>query len=126
FLGAHPAALAFVQTPKPSPASFAKEAYFPVTAFRFTNRDGVACYGRYRISPAAGIEHLDESAAKRKDANYLFDELTRRVAAGPIRFDIQVQIAEYSDIVDDATVHWPAHRRLIPFGTVALTAKADD
>ena len=33
FLATHPAALAFVQTPKPSPASFAKEVYFGVTAF---------------------------------------------------------------------------------------------
>src|SRR5947208_8726152 len=33
FLGTHPAALAYVQTPKPSPSSFAKEAYFGVTAF---------------------------------------------------------------------------------------------
>jgi catalase len=126
FLAAHPAALAFVQTPKPSPASFAKEAFFGVTAFRFINRDGVTRYGRYRISPAAGIEHLDEVAAKAKDANYLFDELTQRIAAGPIRFDIQVQIANQGDVVDDATIHWPADRRLIPFGAVILTAKASD
>src|ERR1700736_261037 len=51
FLGAHPAALAFVQTPKPSPSSFAKEAYFGVTAFQFTNKDGVSRHGRYRITP---------------------------------------------------------------------------
>src|SRR5437667_290552 len=99
FLGTHPAALAYVQTPKPSPSSFAKEAYFGVTAFRFTNRDGVIRHGRYRISPAAGIEHLDEAAAKARGANYLFEEITRRVVAGPIRFDIHVQIANDSDIV---------------------------
>src|SRR5262245_8024142 len=39
FLGAHPAALAFVQTPKPFPASFATERYFGVTAMRFLNRN---------------------------------------------------------------------------------------
>src|ERR1035438_3020509 len=88
FLGTHPAALAFVQAPKPSPASFAKEAYFGVTALRFINQTGAAHHGRYRISPEAGIEHLDEAAAKGKDANYLFDELANRVAAGPIRFQI--------------------------------------
>jgi catalase len=126
FLGAHPAALAFVQTPKPSPASFATEAYFGVTAMRFTNAAGVARYGRYRISPAAGIEHLTDAAAKAKDANYLFDELAERVAAGPIRFDIYVQIAGDDDIVDDATIHWPAGRRQLHFGTLALTGKAAD
>jgi catalase len=73
FLGAHPAALAFVQTPKPSPSSFAKEAFFGVTALRFINAAGIARHGRYRISPEAGIEHLDEATAKSKNANYLFD-----------------------------------------------------
>ena len=126
FLGTHPAALAFVQTPKPSPSSFSKEAYFGVTAFRFTNQDGVTRYGRYRILPEAGIEHLDEATAKAKGANYLFDELTERIGAGPIRFDIQVQIADESDVVDDATIHWLAERPLIQFGTIVLTAKTQD
>ena len=126
FLGAHPAALAYVQTPKPSPSSFVRDAYFGVTAFRFTNRDGVTRHGRYRISPAAGIEHLDAAAAKAKDANYLFEELNGRLAAGPIRFDIHVQVANENDVVDDATIHWPADRRLIHLGAIALMAKASD
>jgi catalase len=126
FLGTHPAALAFVQAPKPSPASFAKEAYFGVTALRFINQTGAALCGRYRITPEAGIEHLDEAAAKGKDANYLFDELAHRVAAGPIRFQIGVQIAGERDIVDDATVHWPEDRPLIRFGAVTLNAQAPD
>src|SRR5579864_2169150 len=119
FLGAHPAALAYVQTPKPSPSSFAREAYFGVTAFRFTNKGGVVRHGRYRITPAAGIEHLDAAVVKAKDANYLFDELTERVSAGPIRFDIHVQVANENDVVDDATIHWPSDRRLIRFGSIA-------
>src|ERR1700691_69930 len=40
FLGSHPAALAFVQAPKPAPSSFARETYFGVTAMHFINRDG--------------------------------------------------------------------------------------
>ncbi len=126
FLGSHPAALAFIQAPKPSPASFAKEAYFGVTAMRFINQGGAARFGRYRISPAAGIEHLDEAGAKSKGANYLFDELAQRVAKGPIRFDVQVQIANPGDVTDDATIHWPSDRQVIPFGSVALTAKVAD
>jgi catalase len=123
FLGAHPAALAYVQTPKPSPSSFAKEAYFGVTAFRFINQDGVTRHGRYRITPEAGIEH---PPTKDEADNYLFDELKQRIAAGPVRFHIQVQIAGERDIVDDATIHWPADRPLIHFGAVALTALAPD
>ncbi len=126
FLGAHPAALAYVQTPKPSPSSFAREAYFGVTAMRFLDKQGVARHGRYRIAPRAGVEHLDEATAQAKSADYLFDELAHRVAAGPIRFDIHVQVAADSDKVDDATIHWPEDRPMIHFGTLALTAEAPD
>jgi catalase len=126
FLAAHPATLAFVQTPKPSPASFATEAYFGVTAFRFTNSQGRARYGRYRFMPQAGVSHLDEAAAKAKGENYLFDDLTGRIASGPIRFDIQVQIANDTDTVDDATIHWPATRPVTHLGSIALTEKAPD
>jgi catalase len=126
FLAAHPGALAFVQTPKPSPVSFATEAYFGVTAFRFINSQGQVRYGRYRIVPQAGVSHLDDAAAKAKGENYLFDEITERIASGTVRFDIQVQIANDNDIVDDATIHWPADRPVIHLGAIALTAKAPD
>src|SRR5215469_9176694 len=51
FLGSHPAALAFVQTPKPFPSSLARDTYFGVTAFEFTNSVGQKKFGRYRIVP---------------------------------------------------------------------------
>jgi len=126
FLATHPSALAFVQAPKPSPASFATEGYFGVTAFRFINRQGLVRHGRYRISPKAGVDHLEDAAAKSKGENYLFDELERRIAAGPIGFNIDVQIADDKDIVDDATIRWPADRPVVQFGAVELTEKAPE
>lgn len=126
FLGAHPAALAFVQAPKPSPVSFAREAYFGVTAFRFINRDGIENYGRYRITPVAGIQHLDEAAAKSKDPDYLFGELRERVARQAVEFGIHVQVADAGDVVDDATRHWPESRKLVPFGRIALNEVVSD
>jgi catalase len=126
FLGSHPAALAFVQAPKPNPSSFARESYFGVAAMRFTNQQGKSRYGRYRILPAAGNDHLDDAAAKAKSPNYLFDELSQRVAAGPISFRIVVQIAEDGDTVDNATIHWPETRPPQDFGTLALTSIVPD
>jgi catalase len=126
FLAAHPAARAFVETPKPSPASFATEAYFGVTAFRFINSQGQVRYERYCILPQAGVQHLDEATVKAKGENYLFEELTQRVASHPIRFDIQVQIANDRDVVNDATIHWPTNRSVTNLGTIALTANAPD
>jgi catalase len=120
FLGAHPAALAFVQAPKPPPASFARETYFGVTAFRFTNDRGASRFGRYRIVPSAGMEHLDAAAAAAKGADFLFDELRERIARGPIEFTLLVQLANDGDVVDDATVHWPVDRSVVELGRIKL------
>jgi catalase len=120
FLGSHPKALAFVQTPKPTPSSFAREKYFGVTAMRFTNAAGVSRYGRYRIAPDAGVEHLDKAAVAARGANFLFDELGERIAKGPIKFRLTVQLANDGDIVDDATIHWPEERTILDLGTVTL------
>lgn len=124
FVGSHPAALAFVSAPKPIPTSFAHEGFFSVTAFKFINAKGEAHFGRYRVVPVAGREYLDDQAAAGKGPNFLFEEITERVAKEPVKFNIVVQIAEADDTVDDATVRWPDERRLVNFGQVVVTAKA--
>jgi len=123
FLGAHPKALEFVMAPKPFPTSFAREAFFGVNAFKFTNKDGASRYGRFRIRPDAGAEYLDAPGAAAKSANFLFDELRERIAKGPVKFNIVVLLAESGDTVDDATVHWPADRKELQFGTLVLTSE---
>ena len=94
FLGAHPAAAKFVQLPKPIPTSFARESFFAVSAFEFTNAAGKSRYGRYRVLPLAGNEYLDETEAAARSPNFLFDEIKERVAKEPVRFRIAVQLAE--------------------------------
>jgi len=126
FLGSHPAALAFVQTPKPAPSSFARETYYGVTAMHFTNAEGVSRYGRYRILPEAGNDHLSAEELAAKEPNFLFDEIAARIASSPIRFTVAVQLAEDGDTVDDATIHWPADRQLLEIGNLALTEPVAD
>jgi catalase len=126
FLGTHPKALAFVQAPKPSPSSFARESYFGITAMQFTNNEGAIKFGRYRIVPEAGNEHLEDAALAAKSANFLFDELAERLAKGPIKLKILVQLADKGDVVDDATIHWPEEREQLELGTIALTERVPD
>src|SRR5438045_3760748 len=54
FVAAHPGARRFAEAPRPIPTSFAREAFFAVTAFRFTNASGVRRHGRSPIRPQAG------------------------------------------------------------------------
>jgi catalase len=126
YLGAHPKALQFVQAPKPIPTSFARESFFAVSACKFTAADGTSRYGRFRILPDLGNEYLDASAAAAQGPDFLFNEIGQRVAKGPIRFRIVVQLAQDGDAVDDATVRWPESRPQIKFGDVALNALMAD
>jgi catalase len=126
YLGGHPAALAFVQAPKPIPTSFARESFFAVSAFRFTNMGGLSRYGRYRIQPLAGNDYLGDAAAAAQGPDFLFDEIGRRVASEPVKFRIVVQLAEAGDTLDDATIRWPETRLQLTFGDITLTAVAPD
>src|SRR5580704_5674889 len=79
FVSAHPAALAFVQAPKPHPVSFARDAYFSVSAFQFTNAEGKISFGRYRIVPEEGTAFLKDEELAAMSPTYHFDELAARV-----------------------------------------------
>lgn len=126
FLASHPAALAFAQVPKPNPSSFARELYFGVTAFRFLNQAGAVRHGRYRLAPGAGLEHVEAETAAGWSDGHLFDELAGRISREPIRFELQVQLAEDGDVVDDATVPWPAQREVRALGNLVLEELAPD
>jgi catalase len=90
FIGAHPAALQFVQAPKPIPVSFATESFFAVNAYKFSNAEGVIRFGRYRIRPDGGGAYLDDAAVGAQSANFLMDEIKERVAKGPVQFRVTV------------------------------------
>jgi catalase len=121
YMGSHPAALAFVQAPKPIPTSFARESFFAISAFRFTSEQGLSRFGRYRVLPVAGNEYLDAAGAAAQTPNFLFHEIDARVAKGPVRFRIVVQLAQDGDTVDDATAGWPDDRPQVTLGEISLT-----
>lgn len=126
FLAGHPNAKRFVETPKPIPTSFAREAFFSGTAFKFTDSGGVSRHGRFRIRPDAGTEYLSNEQAAAKSPNFLFDEIGPRLAKEPVKLGIFVQMAEPGDDVADASTTWPANRKEIHFGTITLTARVDE
>jgi catalase len=126
FLSSHPSAKRFIETPKPIPTSFAREAFFAVTSFKFTNASGVSRHGRFRIRPDAGTEYLSNEQAATKSEKFLFEEIGQRLAKGPVTLSVFVQMAETGDDVANASVSWPASRPEIPFGKITLAARVDD
>ncbi len=126
FLAAHPNAKRFVETPKPIPTSFAREAFFAVTSFKFTNANGVSRHGRFRIRPEAGTEYLSNEEAVAKSEDFLFDEIGQRLTTEPVKLGVIVQMAGLGDDVANASVTWPDSRTEVQFGTITLTARVDD
>jgi catalase len=126
FLADHPAAKTFVEAPKPIPASFARQAYFAVTAFKFTNAGGESRFGRFRLVPDAGIASLSADEAAAKTTDFLSAEMSERLAAGPAVFRVVVQLAEAGDDPTNATAVWPESRSTIEFGKLTISERVDE
>jgi len=82
--------------------------------------------GRYRIVPETGNSFLSDEQVSKIAENYHYDEIAERVAKGPIRFNVVAQVADPSDTVDDATIHWPESREQVQLGTIELTEVVTD
>lgn len=126
FLAAHPAARAFAEAPKPIPSSLARQAFFAVTAFKFTNAAGASRFGRFRVRPVEGTDFLAPEQAATRTSDFLAAELSERLARGPVRFRVGVQMARDGDPVADASAVWPDDREEVPFGTVTITERIDE
>jgi catalase len=126
FLGSHPRALKVIQDSHALPKSFATLAYFGNNAFLFVDSAGAKRPGRYQIIPVLGIAHVDSAAAAKAGPNYLFDDLRRRIARGPIVYRLFAQLANPGDPTADGSVVWPDDRRRVVLGTLTLKAIAPD
>jgi catalase len=126
FLDAHPAAKEFVAAPKPTPSSFAREAYWGINAFKFVNKDGKEIYFRYKIDPDAGMDGISPSELEKQGPNFLHEEINRRLGTHPVTFTLRAQLAEEGDILNDATVRWPEGRRVVALGSIKLDKVVED
>lgn len=126
FLGSHPQALKFITDQTALPASFANLGFFGNNAFVFVDAAGTKRAGRYFILPAEGIKNLDSTSAAKATPNYLFDDLTKRIAKGPIKYTLYVQLANPGDQTKDGSLVWPDDRKKVEIGTLSLTTIAPD
>jgi catalase len=118
FFAAHPETAAFrawAKTAKPS-ASLASESYWSLNALVFVDADGKRQPVRWRMAPEA----TGGEAGRAGDADYLAADLAVRLARGPLRWQLQVTLANPGDPTNDATKAWPHDRRTIDAGTLVL------
>jgi catalase len=120
FLESRPIAKTFLTTQNPPPVSYGTTAYFGVNAVAFVNAKNERHFVRYRFVPEAGEHYLDEATRKSMGPNYLSDEIDKRIAAAPIRFDWYAQLAGSGDKIEDPSIAWPETRTLVKLGTISV------
>jgi catalase len=119
FFGGHPNAPKAIGSLS-IPDSFADEEYHGINAFVFVSKSGQRQAVRYLIGPEKLVHITPEEAAK-QSPNYLFDELTQRIAHKPVVFHLKAQLAESGDQTKDASQPWPDDRKVVELGVLTLT-----
>ncbi len=123
-LARHPEALRTLPANLPAlrpPASYATISYYAVHAYRFVDAEGGSRYVRYTLVPQLPESRLTPWAARRLGRDYLQEDIRRRVAGGPVRFTLELQLALPGDQVDDPYVAWPHDRQRVAAGTLELS-----
>jgi catalase len=104
-----------------APASYAGCTFHGIHAFRWIAPEGAARFVRYRWIPDAGREDLDDEQTRALGKDYLRTDLEKRLADGPVTFQLHVQLAEDGDDPTDPTAPWPEERAVVHVGTLTLT-----
>ena len=120
FFGTHPIAKTFLTAEKPAPVSYASLPYYAVNSFKFTNAKGDSTLVRYQMLPEGGAENLTKEQLAEAGPNYLAEEIRKRVADGPVRMKLQVQLAEPGDKIEDPSIAWPDNRKTVALGEVEI------
>jgi len=126
FLGTHPRSLKFVQDVSVLSPSFANLAFFGNNAFVFVDAAGKKQTFRYQILPEAGLKTLDAAQLSKEGSDYLFDDITARLKAGPVKYKIVAQLPNPGDQTNDGSIVWPSDRKTLELGTMTLTTVAPD
>lgn len=104
------------------PASFAARSYYPFHAYKWVAADGSERWVRYTWRPTIDAPAVSMRAARKLGADYLFDELRDRLARGPIRMELEVQVAGDGDDPHDPSSIWPDDRERLVVGTLEVSA----
>jgi catalase len=107
------------------PDSFAHEEYHGIDAFILVSKSGQRQAVRYLIVPEKLVHIAPEKAAK-QSPDYLFDDLTQRIARKPVVFHVKAQLAEPGDQTKDASQPWPDDRKIVDLGVLTLTKVVPD
>ena len=122
FIAAHPGFLSFVSWAKSAPwtGSYAEERYNSLDSFLFIDGSGARHAIRWSLVPAAQPVPISPDELAKRGPDFLEQEITQRVAAGPQRWSLVVTVANPGDPTADPNKAWPADRRTVEVGTLTV------
>jgi catalase len=122
FIGAHPEFTGFLGWVKGAPwtASYAEERYNSLNSFLFVDSAGTTHAVRWSLVPAAQPVPITPDELAKRGPDFLEEEITQRVAAGPQRWTMVVTVANPGDPTADPTKAWPSDRRTVEVGTLTV------
>jgi catalase len=123
FAGAHPEIAAFGGWAKSAPwtGSYAEDRFNSLNSFVFTNAAGADQVVRWSLIPAAPVTAVAPDDLAKRNADFLEEEITERVKAGPVQWTMKITLANPGDPTADPSKAWPNDRKTVEVGT--LTAQ---
>ena len=122
YIAAHPEFLAFAGWAKTHPRteSWAETQFNSLNSFYFVDASGVRHAVRWSWVPAASAVNLTDDELKQRAPDFLTQEITQRVASGPVKYELILTVANPGDPTADPTKAWPADRRKVDAGTLIV------
>lgn len=110
---------------RPVPGTWVGISYWGIHGFTLVNASGARQLVKFQMVPTAGDIGLTDEEAKAKPADFLVEELEKRIAAkAPAGFDMMAIIGRPGDEKTVATEQWVDEdkRPRVRLGTLAITA----
>jgi catalase len=120
---AHPEFAAFGGWAKTAPwtASYAEERFNSLDSFIFTDGSGRDHAVRWSLVPAAAPVAVPPEELATRGPNFLETEIANRIKSGPLRWTMQVTIANAGDPTADPSKAWPDDRRSVDVGALIVS-----
>ncbi len=122
FIAAHPGFITFLGWAKNGAwtGSYAEEPYNSLDSFLFVDSSGTKHPIRWSLIPAAQAVPISPEELAKRGRDYLEQEITQRVAAGPQHWNLVITVANPGDPTADPNHAWPADRRTVNVGTLTV------
>lgn len=101
--------------------SFAQPTYYPIHAYGWRDAGDRLSWVRYSFVPQPGPAPAGTFTGRDR----LFDEMSARLAQGPVRFDVRLQVAGPGDDPHSAVSVWK-HARDLLGGTIEVAGELPD